>query len=73
MKNKKKKFWILKEREWRIGQQRVPHGVTVPSYQIIFESVIFKSGSNSPIVAIDDIFIRDRACLEPGDCDFENG
>ena len=25
------------------------------------------------IIAIDDVFIRDRACLEPGDCDFENG
>jgi hypothetical protein len=35
--------------------------------------VIYKSGANSPVIAIDDVFIRDRACLEPGDCDFENG
>ena len=24
-------------------------------------------------VYLDDVFIRDRSCLPPGDCDFENG
>ncbi|CAF0847412.1 unnamed protein product, partial [Rotaria sordida] len=63
----------LRDRQWRISQQRIPHGLSLTPYQIIFESTIYKSGPNSPIIAIDDVFIRDRACLEPGDCDFENG
>jgi hypothetical protein len=32
-----------------------------------------QSGTDSPAIAIDDVFIRDRACLSGGDCDFENG
>ncbi|CAF4044180.1 unnamed protein product, partial [Rotaria sordida] len=64
---------ILQDRHWRISQQRIPHGLSLTPYQIIFESTIYKSDANSPIIAIDDVFIRDRACLEPGDCDFENG
>ncbi|UJR31098.1 hypothetical protein I4U23_018606, partial [Adineta vaga] len=64
---------ILRERQWRISQQRVPHGLVLSPYQVIFEAVVFKSGSDVPVIAIDDVFIRDRACLEPGDCDFENG
>ncbi|CAF4185562.1 unnamed protein product, partial [Rotaria sp. Silwood2] len=61
------------QRQWRLSQQRIPHGLSLTPYQVIFESTIYKSGANSPIIAIDDVFIRDRACLEPGDCDFENG
>lgn len=64
---------MSKERSWRISQQRIPHGLSIGPYQVIFESMIFKSGSDYPVVALDDIFIRDRACLESGDCDFENG
>ncbi|CAF1538469.1 unnamed protein product, partial [Adineta steineri] len=64
---------ISNERQWRISQQRIPHGLALSPYQVIFEGVVFKSGANSPVIAIDDVFIRDRACLEPGDCDFENG
>lgn len=73
LKNEKIIEIFSKDRQWRVSQSRIPQGITVPSYQIIFESTIFKSGANSPIIAIDDVFIRDRACLEPGDCDFENG
>ena len=70
MEEKKLNF---KDPQWRISQQRIPHGLTLIPYQVIFESTVYKFGGNSPIIAIDDIFIRDRACLEPGDCDFENG
>ncbi|CAF1276484.1 unnamed protein product [Adineta steineri] len=64
---------ISNERQWRISQQRIPHGLALSPYQVIFEGVVYKSGATSPVIAIDDVFIRDRACLEPGNCDFENG
>jgi len=67
------KYSIFKERSWRISQQRIPHGLSIGSYQVIFESMIFNAGSKYPIIALDDIYIRDRACLDAGDCDFENG
>lgn len=69
----KHKDFHFQDRQWRVAQQRIPSGLTSPSYQVIFEGTIVRSGANSPIIALDDIFIRDRACLEPGDCDFENG
>ncbi|CAF5214849.1 unnamed protein product, partial [Rotaria magnacalcarata] len=53
---------ILREGQWRLSQQRIPHGLSLTPYQVIFESIIFKFGPNSPTVAIDDVFIRDRAC-----------
>ncbi|CAM4935869.1 unnamed protein product [Rotaria socialis] len=64
---------ILREGQWRLSQQRIPHDLSLTPYQVIFESIIYKFGPNSPTVAIDDVFIRDRACPESGDCDFENG
>ena len=63
----------FQERQWRISQQRVPYGLSLTPYQVLIEGMVFRSGADLPIIAIDDVFIRDRACLEPGDCDFENG
>ncbi|XP_077978860.1 MAM and LDL-receptor class A domain-containing protein 1-like [Glandiceps talaboti] len=53
---------------WRIGQ------VTIDSssnYQIVFEAV--HGSAVNGYLAIDDYFIADGACQNPGDCDFETG
>jgi hypothetical protein len=59
--------------QWRISQQRIPHGLSLKPYQLILQGSTYKNGTDSPAIAIDDMFIRDRACLSGGDCDFENG
>eukprot|EP00795_Rhopilema_esculentum_P012712 gene12712-3431_t len=53
---------------WRLAQVQVTRRTY---YRMVFEAV--KGSSFTGDIAIDDFKIRDGACPNPGDCDFEDG
>ncbi|XP_003794870.1 apical endosomal glycoprotein [Otolemur garnettii] len=53
---------------WRLGSVGIQAG---QAWRVVFEAVA--AGVQPSYVALDDLFLQDGACPQPGSCDFETG
>lgn len=60
-------------RGWQMVRIPLGYSHTYLPYQVIIEESVPAGVGQSFDVFLDDLFVRDEACLPIGDCDFEDG
>lgn len=58
---------------WQMVRILLGYSYTYLPYQVIIEESVSAGVGESFDVFLDDVFVRDEACLPMGDCDFEDG